>query len=257
MLELPARPPGCPWLPVIPVALDVPQAFRGVPHQHAEAQLVYACQGVVRVSVAAGTYVVPPQRAVWVPPGVEHHTSSRAAVRFRTLYFPPHSLPPLLPEACAVVEVSELMRALILRCVSFATTAPTEGFAVRVLGLLFEEFRVLPAIPPLCLGMPVSPRLLRLAESFLETPTLSLDIDTAAARVGLSRRTFLRQFQGETGLSFGQWRQQALVLASLSRLAAGESVLGVALDLGYQSPSAFSAMFRRVLGVAPREYFVP
>jgi AraC-like DNA-binding protein len=56
-------------------------------------------------------------------------------------------------------------------------------------------------------------------------------------------------------MSFGPWRRQALLLASLSRLAAGEPVTNIALDLGYDSPSAFTAMFRRTLGVTPSRYF--
>jgi AraC-like DNA-binding protein len=56
-------------------------------------------------------------------------------------------------------------------------------------------------------------------------------------------------------MSFGAWRQQMRLLRALEKLAAGEAVTTVALDLGYDSPSAFTAMFRRNLGAAPTRYF--
>jgi AraC-like DNA-binding protein len=58
----------------------------------------------------------------------------------------------------------------------------------------------------------------------------------------------------ETGLTFGAWRQQARVLEAMGRLGSGAPVTEVALDLGYESVSAFSAMFRRAAGTSPRRY---
>jgi AraC-like DNA-binding protein len=45
------------------------------------------------------------------------------------------------------------------------------------------------------------------------------------------------------------------VFTALPRLAAGEAVTAVALDLGYDSVAAFTTMFRRTMGAAPRAYF--
>ncbi len=57
-------------------------------------------------------------------------------------------------------------------------------------------------------------------------------------------------------MSFGAWRQQVRLVDALGRLATGQKVTAVALDLGYQSPSAFTSMFRRALGRAPTRYFL-
>jgi AraC-like DNA-binding protein len=70
----------------------------------------------------------------------------------------------------------------------------------------------------------------------------------------MGRRAFTRAFRRETGMSFGEWRQQACLLVALPRLAAGQPVTAVALDLGYESPAAFSTMFKRLLGMAPSQY---
>jgi AraC-like DNA-binding protein len=76
-----------------------------------------------------------------------------------------------------------------------------------------------------------------------------------ARPAGASVRTLARLFTRETGMGFRGWRQQVRLLRALERLAAGEAVTTVALDLGYDSPSAFVAMFRRALGTTPGRYF--
>lgn len=71
----------------------------------------------------------------------------------------------------------------------------------------------------------------------------------------MNRRTFTRLFRRETGLTFMTWRQQACLVAALPRLAAGEPVTLIAIDLGYDNPAAFTSMFKRSLGSSPRTYF--
>jgi len=79
-------------------------------------------------------------------------------------------------------------------------------------------------------------------------------LDEWADIAGMGRRTFTRCFRKETGMSFATWRQNVRLIEALSRLALGETVTRVALDVGYNSPSAFAAMFRRAFGVPPSHY---
>jgi AraC-like DNA-binding protein len=58
----------------------------------------------------------------------------------------------------------------------------------------------------------------------------------------------------EFGLSFGRWRRQLHVILSLQRLARGDSVQRVALDLGYENASGFITMFRKAVGQPPARY---
>jgi len=74
----------------------------------------------------------------------------------------------------------------------------------------------------------------------------------ARERAGASRRTLARLFRGETGLSFAEWRARLRAIDGLARLSAGASVAASAAAVGYGSPSAFSAMVRRLLGEPPR-----
>lgn len=63
------------------LAYDVGVGQRTGAHTHAEAQVIYAESGVMRVTNPEDVWVAPPLRAVWVPPGVEHNVEMRTAVR--------------------------------------------------------------------------------------------------------------------------------------------------------------------------------
>jgi AraC-like DNA-binding protein len=107
---------------------------------------------------------------------------------------------------------------------------------------------------PLGLPLPADARLAALCRRFVEAPTPHVTIDEWARQLKMSRRSFTRLFQRDTGLGLSAWRQQACLFAALPRLAEGEPVTGVALDLGYESVAAFTTMFRRMLGSSPREW---
>lgn len=227
-------------------------SFAGPPHRHRDAQLIYARSGVVSVTTENGNWIVPPNRAVWIPPMVEHATRSHGPVRFRTIFIHPDAASSL-PSSCGVVEVSPLLREMILRLVKLQDGVVT-SFAQRICELLLEELTFLPA-EPLNLPMPSDKRLRSLCQMLQAKPDTELSLDAAASRTGMSRRSFMRHFERETGMTYGRWRQQARLLAALPALAAGVPVVTVALDCGYQSPSAFAATFKRNLGRSPASYF--
>jgi len=102
--------------------------------------------------------------------------------------------------------------------------------------------------------MPGHARLAALCEALVRDPSLPASLGEWAQRLHMNSRTLARLFQRETGMNFGAWCRQARLLLSLPKLAAGASILEVALAHGYESPSAFTAMFRRTLGVPPSAY---
>ena len=171
-------------------------------------------------------------------------------VRMRTLFIAPQARHDL-PRDCRVVDA--VARQLIVAAMRIAPDYPPGGRDERVMELILDELRVLRSSP--CTPQPVDPRLAALCRSLRAEPAADWSLGDAARRLGVSPRTLTRAFQRETGLSFVQWLRRMRLLASLDALAAGHSILEVALDLGYDSQSAFSAMFRRTLGVSPSLYF--
>ncbi len=227
--------------------------FTSSRHSHSQAQLLYAVSGVISLTTESGTWVVPPSRAVWLPPHLEHVTASRTSIQFRSLLIDADGRD-TLPKDCMVVEVTPLLRELILRLAGLVDKPDRKEVADAVIRLLLLELAFLPA-QPLNLPLPKHPVLAAFCETVLGDLAHTISIEEAANDLHMSRATLMRLFQRETGLSFGRWRQQARMLKALTLLAEGRTILDVALDCGYESPSAFSAMFRRSLGRSPRDYF--
>lgn len=221
-------------------------------HSHDRAQLVHGATGVMTVRTDRGAWLVPPGFAVWVPAMMEHQVNAISALRMATLYVRGDAGVPV-PSDCAVVSVPILTRELILKAVTLPDTYPDEGPEDRLVGVLRDELIGLePA--PLHLPLPLDKRARAVTDCLIDTPSDARELEEWGRTIGASGRTLARLFTAETGLSFGRWRQKRRLLAALERLAAGAQVTTVALDLGYRSPSAFIAMFRRELGTTPGQY---
>ena len=231
---------------------DFVAGFEVLPHTHERAQLIYATAGTMRVSTDNGMWMVPPQRALWMPTGVRHSIVMLSDLTMRTLYLREDAAE-FMPEVCRVLPVSPLLRELIVRATELPLDYDEDGPAGLVVALIIAELRGLQSLP-LQLPMPSDPRLRALCQALLDTPGDQRTLDEWAVTLNASARTLARHFQSETGLSFGAWRQQARVLEAMGRLGNGAPVTQVALDLGYDSVSAFSAMFRRAAGASPSAY---
>jgi len=222
-------------------------------HSHDWHQMIYASRGVMTVNTSTGSWVVPSRRAVWVPAGIEHEVEMSASVSVRTLYLRT-GLSDVLPKDCCVVNVSPLLRELILRTVEIGMLNRNVATHKHLIDVILDQFRTLPTIP-LHLPMPADVRALRVAEIVRENPGDAKSLDHLAKKIGASKRTIERLFQTETEMTFGKWRQQLRMLHALRLLAAGETVTTAALEVGYDSTSAFISAFKTAVGTTPGRYY--
>ena len=235
------------------LARDVPDHQITRWHSHKRAQLVYAASGVMLVRTREGEWVIPPQRAVWVPAGVMHETETVGTVAMRTIYIKA-AVAKRLSHHCRAVNVSPLLRELILRAATLPVLYSRRAPTARVMQMILDEIRESPMVP-LHLPVPQDPRIARICDRVMRNPRRRETLDRLAAQEGMSKRTAERLYLRAAGMSFVKWRQQAHLLAALTRLAAGKSVKQAAFESGYTSQSAFTSMFKRTLGVTPRNYF--
>jgi AraC-like DNA-binding protein len=219
-------------------------------HAHDWGQLLYASAGVMQVEAALGSWMVPPQRAVWLPPRVEHRVEMHGEVALRTLYFRGRSGPRIV--GTRVVGITPLVRELVLHVVRLGKLDGAITPEARLARVLIDQLESV-ATMPLELPMPLDERALRVARRIRDAPAISMDVAALAREAAVSVRTLERLFQSETALSFGRWRQQARVLHALGSLGRGVPVNEVAAEVGYQSASAFIAMFKQALGITPGE----
>lgn len=221
-------------------------------HAHREAQLLFAAQGIMQVTTPRGRWLVPPERAVWLPPRMEHSVDVLAAIEMRTLYVEPawladHPEAPLLRREF-VVEVRPLLRRLVLALFDGRTQPHRDDLLMRLALFELAEAEDASTFMP----MPADPRARRVAELVLADPADAAGLDDLARAAGASTRTITRLFPAETKLTFKEWRQRARIMAAVAALGGGQvAVKQVAARLGFSSSAAFGHAFRQIMGTTP------
>lgn len=242
--------------PIAALASNHPHGEHIAAHRHLRAQLIHTLTGVMTVSGGegrnGGSWVVPPGRAVWMPAQQNHAIRIAGDVAMRTVFVRDDARAGL-PQTCEVIEVSPFLREAIVTATRIPLDYACGGRDERVMHLILDEILSAPRLD-LHIALPRDPRLMRVCERIIAMPSTSATLEGLATDIHVSARTLARMFHREVGMSFGEWLRRTRLLLSLPRLAAGASVLEVALEHGYDSPSAFAAMFRRRLGVSPSAY---
>lgn len=238
------------------VARSYAKGLRLDPHMHREAQLVYAASGTMQVTTPKGRWLVPPDRAVWVPARLVHAIDVLADIEMRTLYFDVAWLKRERRSASLqsefVVRVSPLLHQTILALFEQNNTAERTALLTKL--VMLELHRA--EDPATFIPIPQEPRCRRAAEIVLAAPAAVHAIEALAEKVGTSARTLSRLFFAETELSFKSWCQRARIAAAIERLSvnADLSIKQLAAELGYASIPAFSHAFRQVTGRTPTEF---
>ncbi len=249
--KIPAKPDGSVWVRTHPVRFT--QGYAGAAHDHEWHQLSYASAGVLRVATTNSAWVVPPNRAVWIPARVSHAEEMRGQGTMRSLYFA-DAIARALPRHCAVMNVPALLRELILEATEHGVLDASVPAQKRLALVIVDRLALLQPAPSQHLPIPRDRRALVIAQRLQKTPSNDEDLSALAKRAGTSTRTAQRLFRHETGLSFARWRQRLRLLAAVERLGRGGSVTDAALDVGYSSVSAFVSAFGQEFGVTPGRF---
>lgn len=238
--------------PIVALGRLYRDGFLIKPHEHRRGQLLSAASGLVVLTTTTGTWVMPPQRAMWIPPGTVHAVRMVGEVEMQSLYLEPDAVPGM-PDRLQVLGISPFVRSLLAEAVDLPLEYDLAGRGGALMRLIQHEVGELPSLP-LSLQYPAAGELADRCRAFVLSPNIHATIDPWAEALGMSRRTFTRVFRRETGMSFRSWCQQACLLAAIPRLAAGEAVTLVAIDLGYENPAAFTSTFKSAFGSPPLEY---
>lgn len=222
-------------------------------HKHVWGQLAYTAKGVILVATEEGRWLVPPGRAVWIPPEKMHSIRSTGAAKFIVIHVARDKTGPM-PAECCVLTVTPLLRELLSHAEhipqKYQQGTPESRFMTVILDQMCCAEKA-----PLLLPMPTDSRLIKLVDIFMDNPAEGRTLTELARHIGASGRNLSRLFKQETGITFGKWRQQRRLMAAVELLATGKPVTDVAMDMGYDSLSAFISMFKHTLGVTPSKYF--
>lgn len=220
-------------------------------HRHRKGQLVVAAKGSIMCRTLDGLRIVPSNGAVWVPGGIPHSVAISDNGRSYCVFIEPAIAP--LPNACTTFSIRPMLREMIFHLADLPPLYPLEGPTSRLVQVVLDELAQMTEEP---LHFPVSthPKIQHIAARMVEAPDDRRTIRDWAAAVAMSERTLARLILKHTGMTFGRWRQQLHIVIAVQRLSMGTTVQAISEELGYDSPSAFTAMFRKHMGQPPRRY---
>ncbi len=221
-------------------------------HRHRRGELIYAVQGVLTCEIERSLWTVAPHSAVWIPAGTPHSCQAFGNAEYYVLFIG-SDLARNLPLACCTMSVSPLLREALIRATQFPAIYPLDGPEGRLLPVILDELgraRIQDRVLPL----PSDASLRRLVEMMMSAPDDRSSVAQWAARCAMSERTLSRKMRRETGMSLWRWRHLLHVTLALQRMASGDGVQAVALDLGYETASSFIAMFKKTTGTSPGRY---
>jgi len=222
------------------------------PHAHPRAQLILCLDGVLRLRAGEDVWMVPHKHAIWIPGGLGHQLTTQTSLQVRHLYVAPRFAGRAgLPQVCTVFRGSPLLRGIVER---LAAEEDQTGPAARRLAwvALDEIARLQPAALHLPGGR--DGRLAAAMAHFLRHPEERRNLAEVARDLGTSERMLERLFAAETGMTFRDWRAKLRCMVALEGIERGETSAALADRLGYSSPSAFTAAFRREFGAPPSAF---
>jgi AraC-like DNA-binding protein len=236
-------------LPLGLVLDEVPQRGFTI-HTHNRHQLSLASRGVLLISTTGHTWVLPGQRALWVPAGVAHSVKVSGPTTMVSIYLD-QSRCPLDWKEPTVVDATGLVGPLVAY---LARGQQNPSQKQRAESVLWDVIAPL-SVASLQRTLPVDGRARDVAEGLIADPADSRSLEQWGRTVGASGRTLARLFRSETGIGFEQWRRTTRIAAALPMLADGIPVATAARRVGYATQSAFVAAFRREVGTTPAQYF--
>lgn len=240
-------------LPALALRLDLAKVKEETPvHQHRKGQLVLALHGGVVCQVPGSWWMVPPQSGVWIPGATPHSNHGTTNAQLCCLFVDPDAVS--LPDKCCTLSITPMLREMILRLAENPDGYEAGSHLEHIARVLLDELALMP-VEQLHLPISEHPKVREMAEALIKDPADRRTLPQWARQLALSERSLSRLMLSETGLSFGQWRQQLHLIVALRELAAGYSVQEVSGDLGYNSVTAFITMFKKATGQSPARYF--
>lgn len=250
--QYPKRPYSILPRPLVPLTAEFKAMSQITSHSHPWSQLAYSCRGIMHIETDGSTFVIPPEQALWIPPGVTHQHYCKNKVSYRSLHIDAE-LSEILGNEVRPLTVDPLLKSLILEMTSWPTDYEETAQTQRLILVLIDRLAMAKSNN---LFMPTvnDNRLLPIIDRLNQEPANKLTIEDWALTVGASSRTLNRLFNKYYGMGFSRWKQKLRILKSLELLNTDTQLADIAFELGYESTSSFITGFKKQLGCSPKKY---
>ena len=250
--QFPKRPYSSLPRPVVPLSEEFKPMTQISRHSHPWSQLAYSCSGVMHIETDDGTFVIPPEQALWLPPEIPHQHYCKNKVSYRSLHVDA-TFSEILGNKVRTLTVDPLLKSLILEISKWPKDYEETAQSQRFILVLLDRLAMAQSNE---LFMPTikDKRLLPIIETLNQDPANKLTIEQWSGKVGASSRTLNRLFNQNYGMGFSRWKQKLRILKSLELLNSDRPLVDIAFELGYESTSAFITGFKKQLGCSPKKY---
>ena len=224
------------------------------PHHHDDKiQIIYAPIGKIQIVTEQNLYLLPQGSGLVIPAGVEHNlmVPDSADVRVVNLDTSLNYISKL--KSCALVSISPLFSAVVDELSRYNRTFEEDTPEARLCMVLIDCIEKA-SLNPTSLPIPADRRIRQIVDGLLNASSDKKTIEEWCSLIGASRRTITRLFVSETGMNYQSYRQHLQIYRSLALLHDTKNINTVAYDVGYESPSAFSAAFKKIMKMTPAEY---
>ncbi len=222
----------------------------------AQHYLLYASKGALTLRIADASWYLPPQRAAWIRAQTPLEVEAKHPITSASVLYEVAALPDF-PYACRVFSMSPLAREMTLYAMRWGQDRdPNDREADQFFLSLASVCRELSETPtPFWLPRPQSDLLQNACAFTAAHMAEPLTLATVATHVHVSSRTLSRRFTEELNLSWGVYLRRVRMLRAMQLLAGGHAtVTEVALQVGFNSLSAFNKAFRQFTHESPRTY---
>lgn len=238
---------------VIGLASDLVQHDSGFHSHDQHAQILYAPSGCMTLLTCHSQVILPPQKLLYIPAGLEHRVTFRNVVAYRSIYLNVGKLD-LEDLTLQVRVVSPLLTELIERICWWNWEEEYTLPQQRILGVFWDEFQEAKR-ESYTLDIPTDYRLQSYMTAFMMEKKVPPFLHELAQYVGASEKTITRIFKRETKMTYQAWRQQWRVYRAIELLADQESITSISDQLDFSSDSAFIEFFKNHTGTTPTKYF--
>lgn len=233
---------------------SLPENTIYLPHKHPWGEFVFSFSGVLEMQAEGQEFRVPPNFGLWHPPSSEHYGKSHHASDHCSLYVEQNlAIERGMPKATCALMINPMLKAMLNHLRLTPPQAPYEQEESKLLDVILDQLVIAP-ITGSYLPDSIDPILTKVLGHLRESPESNLSLLTLAKLYGTSERTIARKAQRDLGMTISEWRQRLKVMRAIPKLQEGYSIESIAFELGYNSASAFIAMFRRLLDTTPDEY---
>lgn len=232
--------------------IDMPANETEEPHMHLWHQVLFPISGLLQSTIESKSIIVPHNGLLFIPANTIHQSVSVTKTQFLAVYLNPNSKVNFgnEPKSCLVTP---FLKELIVLLVEQGFGSHKEQMTANLLNVLQDQIAIAESyeIPLL---IPNDRRLMAIFVELNQQPDLSLTLAEWAVKVGASPRTLSRLCAKEFNQSFAMWRQNIRLVLSLQLLEKSLSIQNIALDLGYQSDSAYIHAFKGLFAQTPSQY---